>query len=135
MHRNTAVVLIRALHCRSGTDWRHCCVRAAFVCYTDAAMTGGSGNSNSSNSLAAAAANAAHHSPRLTLAHHCAAVKAIAWSPHTRNLLASGGGTADRCIKTWNSATGAMLKSVDTDSQNHQALVLSTAAVSRSNYI
>lgn len=80
-------------------------------------MSGGSGNANNSNTLAAAAANAAHHSPRLTLAHHCAAVKAIAWSPHTRNLLASGGGTADRCIKTWNSATGAMLKSVDTESQ------------------
>ncbi|KAI7565641.1 WD40 repeat-like protein, partial [Hortaea werneckii] len=28
---------------------------------------------------------------------HKAAVKAIAWSPHQRGLLASGGGTADRC--------------------------------------
>lgn len=33
---------------------------------------------------------------------HKAAVKAIAWSPHQRGLLASGGGTADRCIKFWN---------------------------------
>jgi cell division cycle 20-like protein 1 (cofactor of APC complex) len=33
---------------------------------------------------------------------HQAAVKAIAWSPHQRGLLASGGGTADRCIKFWN---------------------------------
>ncbi|KAK5171773.1 substrate-specific activator of APC-dependent proteolysis [Saxophila tyrrhenica] len=32
---------------------------------------------------------------------HKAAVKAIAWSPHQRGLLASGGGTADRCIKFW----------------------------------
>ena len=36
---------------------------------------------------------------------HQAAVKAIAWSPHQRGLLASGGGTADRCIKFWNTLT------------------------------
>jgi len=33
---------------------------------------------------------------------HRAAVKAVAWSPHQRGLLATGGGTADRCIKFWN---------------------------------
>ena len=32
---------------------------------------------------------------------HLAAVKAIAWSPHQHGLLASGGGTADRCIRFW----------------------------------
>jgi cell division cycle 20-like protein 1, cofactor of APC complex len=36
---------------------------------------------------------------------HQAAVKAIAWSPHQRGLLASGGGTADRNIKFWNTLT------------------------------
>lgn len=36
---------------------------------------------------------------------HRAAVKAIAWSPHQRGLLASGGGTADRCIKFWNTVS------------------------------
>ncbi|KAF2221420.1 WD40-repeat-containing domain protein [Elsinoe ampelina] len=36
---------------------------------------------------------------------HKAAVKAVAWSPHTRGLLATGGGTADRCIKFWNTVT------------------------------
>ncbi|KAF2274611.1 WD40 repeat-like protein [Westerdykella ornata] len=36
-----------------------------------------------------------------TWAEHKAAVKAIAWSPHKRGLLATGGGTADRCIKFW----------------------------------
>jgi len=48
---------------------------------------------------------------------HTAAVKAIAWSPHQHGLIASGGGTADRCIKFWNSSTGANLNSVDTGSQ------------------
>ncbi|KAK3114837.1 substrate-specific activator of APC-dependent proteolysis [Teratosphaeriaceae sp. CCFEE 6253] len=38
---------------------------------------------------------------------HKAAVKAIAWSPHQRGLLASGGGTADRCIKFWNTVAQA----------------------------
>ncbi|KAK3686891.1 substrate-specific activator of APC-dependent proteolysis [Vermiconidia calcicola] len=38
---------------------------------------------------------------------HKAAVKAIAWSPHQRGLLASGGGTADRCIKFWNTISNA----------------------------
>lgn len=36
---------------------------------------------------------------------HKAAVKALAWSPHQRGLLASGGGTADRCIKFWNTVS------------------------------
>lgn len=38
---------------------------------------------------------------------HKAAVKAIAWSPHQRGILASGGGTADRCIKFWNTISTA----------------------------
>jgi len=48
---------------------------------------------------------------------HCAAVKALAWCPFQSNLLASGGGTADRCIKFWNTSTGALLNSIDTHSQ------------------
>ena len=48
---------------------------------------------------------------------HQAAVKALAWCPFQSNLLASGGGTADRCIKFWNTTTGAMLNSIDTHSQ------------------
>jgi len=48
---------------------------------------------------------------------HQAAVKALAWSPHERNLLASGGGTADRCIKFWNASSGSLMNSIDTGSQ------------------
>lgn len=48
---------------------------------------------------------------------HQAAVKAIAWSPHQHGLLASGGGTADRCIKFWNTLNGSCINSVDTGSQ------------------
>jgi len=56
-------------------------------------------------------------SPRLLLKHHQAAVKALGWCPFHRGLLASGGGTADRTIKFWNTNSGAMLNSVDTGSQ------------------
>ena len=55
--------------------------------------------------------------PRFQITDHQAAVKALAWSPHERHLLATGGGTADRCIKFWNSQTGALLNSIDTGSQ------------------
>jgi cell division cycle protein 20 (cofactor of APC complex) len=48
---------------------------------------------------------------------HQAAVKALAWCPWQKNLLASGGGTADRMIRFWNTSTGACLNAVDTHSQ------------------
>ncbi|KAK8939665.1 Protein FIZZY-RELATED 2 [Platanthera guangdongensis] len=48
---------------------------------------------------------------------HNAAVKALAWCPFQSNLLASGGGSADRCIKFWNTLNGDCLNSVDTGSQ------------------
>lgn len=55
--------------------------------------------------------------PLQTYTEHSAAVKAIAWSPHQHGLLASGGGTADRCIRFWNTLTGQPLQCVDTGSQ------------------
>ncbi|KAK8959805.1 Protein FIZZY-RELATED 2 [Platanthera guangdongensis] len=48
---------------------------------------------------------------------HNAAVKSLAWCPFQSNLLASGGGGADRCIKFWNTLSGDCLNSVDTGSQ------------------
>ncbi|CAG9766702.1 unnamed protein product [Ceutorhynchus assimilis] len=56
-------------------------------------------------------------SPVQTYTDHLAAVKAIAWSPHHHGLLASGGGTADRCIRFWNTLTGQPMQCVDTGSQ------------------
>lgn len=55
---------------------------------------------------------------------HKAAVKAIAWSPHQRGLLASGGGTADRCIKFWNTVSTAQNSANAglANSSNHQNL-------------
>uniref|UniRef100_A0A3Q0RGI6 Fizzy-related protein homolog n=1 Tax=Amphilophus citrinellus TaxID=61819 RepID=A0A3Q0RGI6_AMPCI len=56
-------------------------------------------------------------SPVQTYTDHLAAVKAIAWSPHQHGLLASGGGTADRCIRFWNTLTSQPLQCMDTGSQ------------------
>uniref|UniRef100_A0A0C9RQJ4 TSA: Wollemia nobilis Ref_Wollemi_Transcript_1927_2333 transcribed RNA sequence n=1 Tax=Wollemia nobilis TaxID=56998 RepID=A0A0C9RQJ4_9CONI len=55
--------------------------------------------------------------PLVRFSEHTAAVKAIAWSPHQHGLLASGGGTADRCIRFWNTATNSHLNCIDTGSQ------------------
>jgi hypothetical protein len=55
--------------------------------------------------------------PLLKFKQHTAAIKAIAWSPHQHGLLASGGGTQDRCIRFWNTSTNTALQCVDTGSQ------------------
>lgn len=57
------------------------------------------------------------NSPTYKFSDHGAAVKAVAWSPHQHGLLASGGGTADRHIRFWNTLTGNSLQKVDTGSQ------------------
>jgi len=59
----------------------------------------------------------AQTTPMQTYSYHVAAVKAIAWSPHHHGLLASGGGTADRYIRFWNTLTGQPMQSIDTGSQ------------------
>uniref|UniRef100_A0AC35TGU9 WD_REPEATS_REGION domain-containing protein n=1 Tax=Rhabditophanes sp. KR3021 TaxID=114890 RepID=A0AC35TGU9_9BILA len=49
---------------------------------------------------------------------HIAAVKALAWSPHTHGLLVSGGGTADKTLRFVNTLTGGQaMHAIDTGSQ------------------
>jgi len=55
--------------------------------------------------------------PNHHLTSHMAAVKALAWCPWQSNILASGGGTADRCIKIWNTSNAQLINSTDTKSQ------------------
>lgn len=56
--------------------------------------------------------------------HHKAAVKAISWSPLSPNMLISGGGTADKTVKLWdtnlinsNKSASCLVKSVEYGSQ------------------
>ena len=55
--------------------------------------------------------------PIYSLTEHTAAVKALAWSPHQNNLLASGGGTIDKSIRFWDTSLGTCLSYYDTGSQ------------------
>lgn len=64
-----------------------------------------------------AGAGTLFNKPVLRFSYHQAAVKALAWSPHARGVLASGGGTADRKIRFWNTVTNSALAAVDTGSQ------------------
>ncbi|GFQ97760.1 cell division cycle protein 20 homolog [Trichonephila clavata] len=56
-------------------------------------------------------------SPLHTFNEHQAAVKALAWCPWQQNVLASGGGTADRHIRFWNCSLGSSLNAIDAKSQ------------------
>ena len=55
--------------------------------------------------------------PKFSLREHVAAVKALAWCPWQNNLLASGGGTSDRKMMFWNTQSGTLLNTIDTNSQ------------------
>ncbi|CAN0920612.1 Cell division cycle 20.1, cofactor of APC complex [Linum grandiflorum] len=64
-------------------------------------------------SMAAAAGGRTEYLHRLK--DHTSTVKALAWCPFKRNLLATGGDD-DKTIKFWNTETGACLNSVNTGS-------------------
>lgn len=55
--------------------------------------------------------------PVYKFSSHSAAVKALAWSPHQYGLLASGGGTADKTIRYWNTLNGEEVGCIDSGSQ------------------
>ena len=55
--------------------------------------------------------------PQRSVTAHSAAVKALAWCPWKTNCLATGGGTADRQIKIWDTANLDCRQAVDTGSQ------------------
>ena len=61
--------------------------------------------------------DARHSDPLARFSEHRAAVKAIGWNPSQRGLLASGGGTADRCIRFWNTLSLQQQSYLDTGSQ------------------
>jgi len=56
-------------------------------------------------------------SPLARFRQHRAAVKALAWAPHQHGVLLSGGGTADRTIRFWNTLTLEPLHCIETSSQ------------------
>jgi WD40 repeat protein len=55
--------------------------------------------------------------PKFSFNSHEAAVKALAWCPWQKGLLASGAGSKDKTIKFWNIDNGSLVNSIDTGSQ------------------
>lgn len=56
-------------------------------------------------------------SPLHTITAHQSAVKAVSWCPWQAGVLATAGGTVDRTIRVWNTASMTQLQSLDTGSQ------------------
>eukprot|EP00189_Rhodosorus_marinus_P002787 CAMPEP_0113968802 /NCGR_PEP_ID=MMETSP0011_2-20120614/9784_1 /TAXON_ID=101924 /ORGANISM="Rhodosorus marinus" /LENGTH=485 /DNA_ID=CAMNT_0000982029 /DNA_START=343 /DNA_END=1800 /DNA_ORIENTATION=+ /assembly_acc=CAM_ASM_000156 len=84
----------------------------------DGTMLASGGNDNQLNIWEAGEGSNGGQRPKFTLTEHTAAVKALAWCPWQRGLLASGGGTADRTLRFWNvNGSGSCVNSIDTKSQ------------------
>lgn len=73
--------------------------------------------------------------------NHRAAVKALAWSPHNSSLLATGGGSADRCIHFWNTTQNTRVQTIETPAQvtslqwaPHYREIVSSHGVSSAEY-
>jgi len=59
----------------------------------------------------------ARETPMNTITAHQSAVKAVSWCPWQNNVLATAGGTVDRTVRIWNTASMTQLQSFDTGSQ------------------
>lgn len=55
--------------------------------------------------------------PKYVFTQHEAAVKALAWCPWQKGILASGAGSKDKTIKFWNIDSGSLINSLDSGSQ------------------
>lgn len=55
--------------------------------------------------------------PLHTITEHQSAVKAVSWCPWQPGVLATAGGTVDRTIRMWNTASLSQLQCIDTGSQ------------------
>lgn len=69
--------------------------------------------------------------PVFQASEHRATVRGLAWSPHTRGLLASGGGKQEPIIRFWNTISGRKIDQVVCDAQV-RCLWYSSWGVSRS---
>ena len=55
--------------------------------------------------------------PLFSFADHEAAIRAMSWCPWQNDLLATGGGSADRKIRFWKCSTGNLLNTLYTEAQ------------------
>ncbi|KAJ1911936.1 substrate-specific activator of APC-dependent proteolysis [Mycoemilia scoparia] len=74
-------------------------------------------NNNGANINQSSTSSSSSSSSLFTFSDHQAAVKALAWSPRQRGVLATGGGATDQHIRFWNAQTGNLLRAFDVKSQ------------------
>jgi len=55
--------------------------------------------------------------PRVKLEGHSSAVRAVAWCPWKKGVLATGGGVTDRTIRAWDTERGVCVSSTETEAQ------------------
>lgn len=55
--------------------------------------------------------------PLFSKNNHKAAVKSLLWCPYQLNVLVTGGGSCDKTINFWNTATGGRVNTIETESQ------------------
>lgn len=89
---------------------------ADLVCGLDYSADGVLASGSNDNTVCIWEAAASQAALR-TLTEHRAAVKALRWCPFQRNVLATGGGSADRQVCLWNTSSGRLLMSADAQSQ------------------
>eukprot|EP00929_Paragymnodinium_shiwhaense_P106232 TRINITY_DN7145_c0_g1_i1.p1 TRINITY_DN7145_c0_g1~~TRINITY_DN7145_c0_g1_i1.p1 ORF type:complete len:446 (+),score=69.41 TRINITY_DN7145_c0_g1_i1:71-1408(+) len=89
---------------------------ADLVCGLDYSASGSLASGGNDNTVCIWESVAARQ-PLFSLTEHRAAVKAVRWCPWQRNVLATGGGSADRQVCLWNAASGRLLMSADAESQ------------------
>ncbi|KAI5187182.1 cell division cycle 20-like protein 1, cofactor of APC complex [Nematocida homosporus] len=110
---------IRYIDPRSPEDPRAVIVHTQEVCGLAFSPTGAYLASGGNDNKVFVLDGRAHSSVVHTISAHKAAVKAIGWCPDRTDLLASGGGTADRTVKIWQIAGNLekLLDSIDYGSQ------------------
>jgi len=83
----------------------------------DGTQLASGGNDNIVNIWEPGASGTGSTAPVHRFSEHQAAVKALAWCPWQDHLLATGGGTADRCIRFWDTQAGRCKNTINTKSQ------------------
>eukprot|EP01099_Mayorella_cantabrigiensis_P005677 TRINITY_DN4600_c0_g1_i1.p1 TRINITY_DN4600_c0_g1~~TRINITY_DN4600_c0_g1_i1.p1 ORF type:complete len:291 (-),score=55.01 TRINITY_DN4600_c0_g1_i1:194-1066(-) len=107
---------LRLAQCKVGTLQGHTQEVCGLKWSSDGRLLASGGNDNSL-CIWEGVSSGVVNEPKFRLNEHVAAVKALAWCPWKPSVLASGGGTADRTIRFWNTTNGSCLSSVDTGSQ------------------
>jgi len=100
-----------------GGHFRRTRVHESRICGLDFSADGRLASGGNDNAVCIWEAAVLEKPLHMLTQHHEAAVKAIQWCPWQRDLLATGGGTADRKVCLWNASLGKLRASRECNSQ------------------